>query len=413
MKTFFRPFRLPVIAAAAVLAGTLLVAVMVAASILTERAREGVAWVEHTFEVNNLLAALSDAVKDAETGQRGFLLTGDTRYLEPYDDGRTRIAALLEQLSRETTDNPQQRARLPGLQSLIAEKLKLISTSVALVLQGNRDGALELVQTHRGKIVMDEIRSVIQDMRGEETRLLQERRSAAAGLSRRLYVTMVAATFGTLLLSGLAVFGAWRAIRELRMAHDTTLAEMSSRQRAETQLRQLQKLEAIGQLTGGIAHDFNNMLAVILAGLELARRRLLPGQPDVQKFIESAVDGAQRAAKLTTQLLAYSRQQPLMPEVISPNTVVGPISEMLRRTIPETIELQTVLGAGLWNTNVDPQQLQSSLLNVCLNARDAMPEGGRLTIETANAFIDERYAAEHDIVGWPVRSGPSRIPAMG
>jgi CHASE3 domain sensor protein len=154
MKTFFRPFRLPVIAAAAVLAGTLLVAVMVAASILTERAREGVAWVEHTFEVNNLLAALSDAVKDAETGQRGFLLTGDTRYLEPYDDGRTRIAALLEQLSRETTDNPQQRARLPGLQSLIAEKLKLISTSVALVLQGNRDGALELVQTHRGKIVM-------------------------------------------------------------------------------------------------------------------------------------------------------------------------------------------------------------------------------------------------------------------
>jgi signal transduction histidine kinase len=397
MKTFFRPFRLPVIAAAAVLAGTLLVAVMVAASILTERAREGVAWVEHTFEVNNLLAALSDAVKDAETGQRGFLLTGDTRYLEPYDDGRTRIAALLEQLARETADNPQQRARLPGLQSLIAEKLKLISTSVALVLQGNRDGALELVQTHRGKIVMDEIRSVIQDMRGEETRLLQERRSAAAGLSRRLYVTMVAATFGTLLLSGLAVFGAWRAIRELRMAHDTTLAEMSSRQRAETQLRQLQKLEAIGQLTGGIAHDFNNMLAVILAGLELARRRLLPGQPDVQKFIESAIDGAQRAAKLTTQLLAYSRQQPLMPEVISPNTVVGPISEMLRRTIPETIELQTVLGAGLWNTNVDPQQLQSSLLNVCLNARDAMPEGGRLTIETANAFIDERYAAEHDI----------------
>jgi signal transduction histidine kinase len=392
-----RRHRLALLVAAGAFAVALLVAVLGAAFVLMERTRTSVSWVEHTFEVSDWLAALRGAVKDAETGQRGFLITADESYLEPYSEGLAKISPLIDRIRQETLDNPNQQARLPRLRALIDEKLSLLSSAIDLARVGRHDEGRQIVLSDRGKIVMDDIRLMIEEMRSEESRLLDQRRKATDIVSERVRISIIVATVGAFLFTGVAAFGAWRAMRELRLAHDKTLAEMSSRETAESQLRQLQKLEALGQLTGGIAHDFNNMMAVILGGLELARRRLLPGQPEVLKFIDGAVEGAQRAAKLTAQLLAYSRQQPLMPEVISPNAIVAQMAEMLRRTIPENIEVQTVGGAGLWNTRVDPHQLQSALLNLCLNARDAMPEGGRLTIETSNAFVDESYATEHQV----------------
>ena len=163
---------------------------------------------------------------------------------------------------------------------------------------------------------------------------------------------------------------------------------------AESQLRQAQKMEAIGQLTGGIAHDFNNMLAVVMSGLNLLQRKLAKGETDVGRYIEGSMEGARRAAALTSRLLAFSRQQQLAPEQLDANRLVQGMTDLLSRTLGEAIQVETVLSAGLWQTLADANQLESAILNLAVNARDAMEEGGKLTIETANAHIDDDYAAE-------------------
>jgi PAS domain S-box-containing protein len=192
-----------------------------------------------------------------------------------------------------------------------------------------------------------------------------------------------------------------RAEAELQALNATleqrVVDEVYERSKAEDQLRQVQKMEAVGQLTGGIAHDFNNMLAVILGGLNLLQRKLAKGETDVQRFIDGAIDGAQRAATLTQRLLAFSRRQPLAPEPLNPNRLVSGMSELLARTLGEPISVQTVLSAGLWQIEADPGQLENAILNLSVNARDAMPSGGRLTIETSNAFVDEAFAGEFAI----------------
>ncbi|WP_352750735.1 GAF domain-containing protein [Mesorhizobium sp. M0518] len=175
------------------------------------------------------------------------------------------------------------------------------------------------------------------------------------------------------------------------------IEEVAERSKAEEQLRQVQKMEAVGQLTGGIAHDFNNMLAVIIGGLNLLQRKLSKGETDVGRFVEGAMDGAHRAAALTQRLLAFSRQQPLKPEPINANRLMGGMTDLLMRTLGETIKVETAFGAGLWQVETDPGQLESALLNLSVNARDAMPKGGKLTFETSNAYVDERYARESAI----------------
>ena len=184
---------------------------------------------------------------------------------------------------------------------------------------------------------------------------------------------------------------------ELNRTLEQRVAEaVEARLKSEHALHQAQKMEAVGQLTGGIAHDFNNMLAVVLSSLSLLERRLAKGE-DVTRFIVAAREGANRAADLTRRLLAFSRQQTLAPEAINANQMVADMSELLRRTLGETVQLETVLAGGLWQTHADKNLLESAILNLAINARDAMPEGGRLTIETANCHLDEAYAGEHAI----------------
>lgn len=173
--------------------------------------------------------------------------------------------------------------------------------------------------------------------------------------------------------------------------------QINERAQAETQLRQLQKMEAVGQLTGGIAHDFNNMLALIVGSLNLVQRRLDRGDTDVRKFLDNAMDGAGRATALTQRLLAFSRQQPLSPEAVDGNRLVQGLSELLVRSLGETIKLETVLTAGLWKIKADPSQLENAIVNMAVNARDAMPDGGKLTIETSNIYIDDAYARDVEV----------------
>jgi PAS domain S-box-containing protein len=174
-------------------------------------------------------------------------------------------------------------------------------------------------------------------------------------------------------------------------------AELAVRLKAEEALRQAQKMEAIGQLTGGIAHDFNNMLAGVIGALSVIQRRLSRGDVNVDRFIEGALDSAFRGASLTQRLLAFSRQQPLAPVPLDANNLIAEMTELLSRTLGETIQVKTVLAPSLWNAKADPSQLENAMLNLAVNARDAMPDGGRLTIETCNASVDENYALNEAI----------------
>jgi two-component system, NtrC family, sensor kinase len=171
-------------------------------------------------------------------------------------------------------------------------------------------------------------------------------------------------------------------------------AEAERRELAEQALRQSQEMEAVGPLTGGVAHDFNNLLTIIIGNLGIAKRGVVEAR--AERALNNALVGAERAAQLTQRLLAFSRRQPLNPRVLDANKLILSISDLLARTLGEDIELETIGGAGLWSVEVDASELESTLLNLALNARDAMPEGGKLTIETSNAYLDEEYCRQHD-----------------
>jgi PAS domain S-box-containing protein len=189
-------------------------------------------------------------------------------------------------------------------------------------------------------------------------------------------------------------------LKELNERLESRVAEeVERRLQAEEALRQSQKMEAVGQLTGGIAHDFNNMLATIIGPLDLLAARLGDGDARARRYIDLATDGARRAAQLTQRLLAFSRQQPLQPVPLDANRLVAGMSDLLVHSLGSGVRLETVLGAGLWWTHADANQLENVVLNLAVNARDAMPDGGRLTVETANCHLDHRYAAEQ--VGVP------------
>jgi PAS domain S-box-containing protein len=174
------------------------------------------------------------------------------------------------------------------------------------------------------------------------------------------------------------------------------IRDLTVRHRLEQELRQSQKMEAIGQLTGGIAHDFNNLLTVIMGNLEMLTSRITEGR--ALDWVNEAYDTAQSGAQLTQRLLAFGRRQPLHPKVVDLGQLITESSDLLRRTLGESIEIRTMVGAGLYRPLVDPSQLQNALLNLAINARDAMRDGGELTIEVANAEIDPHYAAMHSEV---------------
>ncbi len=168
--------------------------------------------------------------------------------------------------------------------------------------------------------------------------------------------------------------------------------------RAEEHLRQAQKMEAVGQLTGGLAHDFNNLLAGISGSLELMNERINQGRlKDVEKYMVIALGAAKRAAALTHRLLAFSRRQTLAPKATDVNRLTTGMLDMIQRTVGPHIAVEHVAMSGLWSALVDQSQLENALLNLCINARDAMPAGGRITIETGNRWIDRHGAKHHDI----------------
>jgi signal transduction histidine kinase/CheY-like chemotaxis protein len=380
----------------------LLSGIVIVRSVLIEQQRMDSLALHEANDFERDLTGLLLLLQDAETGQRGFLLTGEAPYLEPHERAVALLPERLEQLKAAASPNGTRGPRMETIEALVTEKLAELDEVISAWRAGDTDGALDIVRSNRGKTTMDALRGNIMELSREESALFQARLAASERRSDLLRIGSFIALGVVLLLGAFSVVNARRRMRDVSTAQEALIAtnaalrrEIETREAAETQVRQMQKIEAIGQLTGGIAHDFNNMLAVITSAMNLAQRKLSRGDTDIGKFIEAATDAAARAANLTQRLLAFARQQPLAPQSVNANKMVAGMSDLLRRTLGETIQIETVLAGGLWKTHADPSQLENALINLAVNARDAMPEGGKLTIETANSHLDETYAAQN------------------
>ena len=360
-------------------------------------------WVQHTLRIENQLSTLLLHAQEAESAQRGFMLTRKKSFLGPYESFRSEWRQELATLRVEMRDNRLQARSLEELEELLDDRLFLMRAGIE---RRQRGEVFEADDYDAGMITMTRIRALVATMRAREAQLLKNRTANDNRLSTMVSVGLTLSAVLITLLGALALRTAYRRVAEATesqqaLAHinQRLIEEAQDREAAEGQLRQIQKMESIGQLTGGIAHDFNNMLAIVIGSLDIARRRLTPdSDPRIIKGIDNAAEGAQRAAQLTARLLAFSRQQPLDPQPIDVNKLVGGMSELLRRTIGEAIRVETVLAGGLWRASIDASQLEAAIINLCVNSRDAMPMGGRLTIETANAHLDDAYAATHSDV---------------
>jgi signal transduction histidine kinase/CheY-like chemotaxis protein len=384
-------------------AGFLLVIAAVVAALWDQaQQQQGFLEVAHTLQVQGQLRTVLSSLQDAETGQRGYLLTGHPEFLEPYDAALASLDGDLASLDRLVADNPGQAAAARRLRALAMEREEILRHTITLYRKGDRAAATDFPRFAQGKALMDAVRREVAGMDAQERRTLAKREERLRRQTLGATAVLAFAAVASLFLSVIVILDTRRRLAlALRIGADLALAnsrletEALTREAAEGQLRQMQKIDAIGQLTGGVAHDFNNMLAIILGSLDLARRRLKSAPDKAAAAIDNAVEGAERAAQLTGRLLAFARRQPLEPRTLDMNKLVGGMSELLRRTLGEDVRIETVLAGGLWRTHADPNQLESAILNLAVNARDAMPGGGKLTLETANTHLDEAYAAAH------------------
>ncbi len=368
----------------------IIVAAMMTLALLVFQYQRASTLVTHTMAVKSSIAEVFATTLDAESGSRGYIISGDAGFLPPYQRAGARSHAELNQLRQLTIDNADQQRTLALIETEIAERFAVLERSIDLRRAGGLDAVVAVLPILPAPRPMQSIRDNVAIMQAAEDRLYDTRLAAEHWT---IAATGTAAVM--LLLLVLGAMAAW--IRDTRRETETSRRTIIAREQNETQIRQMQKMEAVGQLTGGLAHDLNNMLAVIMSGLTLTQKRLAAGNHDVLRFVDGAMDGAARAASLTGRLMAFSRQLPLRPQSLDANRLVGGMAELVRRTLGETINTQTVLNAGLWSVNVDTGQLENAILNLAINARDAMPDGGKLTMETANTHFDDAYARDNEM----------------
>ncbi len=459
--------------------------------------------VAHTYQViASLQQVLADA-QDAETGQRGYIVTQQPNFLQPYNAAVQRVGRDLSLFKQLTADNAGQQRRAHALDTLVRERLSSLDMSLKAGA-GGQTASPELTRALEvGKARMDALRAEVSSGMAAERALLQIRNRerdeqqryeiifAVGAAALALVILLIAAAM--LVRNNLSLAQAEKAraseaailqatvdtVRDgiayftsegllcafnsnffrlldlpgnLARIQDTTLADLqaveasrpqqilappaegqgsldthhvswagreldvyrshvatggflivvmdvTARMRAEGMVRQSQKMEAIGHLTGGVAHDFNNLLQIISANLDLAvASGEVRGNAVLGQRLQNAIGAVSRGSRLTGQLLAFARRQALEPRSVDLGRVIRDMTDMLRRTLGEQIEVEAVLAGGLWNTLADPNQVENAVLNLAINARDAMPNGGRLTLEVANAHLDDAYAASHSEV---------------
>jgi signal transduction histidine kinase len=364
------------------------------------RSREADMWVVHTFQVQQTAQALLISTRDAESAVRSYLLSGDGKDLDQFEPSLTDAGSQLKALAELTSDNAVQQNRVQILGTLIQSKGEQLKKCVGLAKSGQRDAALAVINSRDDRQTLAKIRAGIEEVLDTERTYLDVRQAHAAQSRYVLAGLIGLALLTATILAGVLAISTRTAVQGLLERTAELETESKLRQEAEETLRQSQKMEAVGLLSGGIAHDFNNLLTIIIGNLDTMRRALVdaanPGtvaelRSKLTKPVESALKGANSAAQLTQRLLAFSRRQALEPARVDLNRLVSDMIEILHRSLGEDINIETVLGAGLWPTFVDAHQVENVLLNLALNAKAAMPKGGHLTIETANCYLDDAY----------------------
>jgi signal transduction histidine kinase len=342
-------------------------------------------WVAHSHQVIEQNEFVLTLVQRAENSERTYLLSGDVRRLGGYSSAEASLPGAQADLARLVVDNPEERGRVAALNRAITWRAVQLRQSVELARSGDLAGAkaAALAQAPAGP----SIRGLSDAVNAAERVLLEQRvrrAGAANGVSVAVGLGLAAVSLPALL--GF-VFYLASSNRRLVRALDETAQATAQRDAAEQRLREAHRMEAMGQLTGGVAHDFNNLLQVIRGNLELLEPRFGDAAAD-RRRLDNAIHATDRAAQLTRQLLAFARRQPLATQAIDVAKLVGDMTDILRRTLGEKIEVLTTIAPDLWPAMADPAQTESAILNLAINARDAMPGGGRLILEAANATLE-------------------------
>jgi signal transduction histidine kinase/ActR/RegA family two-component response regulator len=358
----------------------------------------------HSYDVMILTRSLSGAMARAEASLGRYVISGDKQlgrqYYEQWEDAGQQI----DRLDMVTSDNASQQAAIDRLRKAYTERGQELSVTALSTSYGKNVQAYARFYQAGTSPSLSRIDAQLDAITGYEHALLDQRTGEAmASVQRSNMVARVLALFGMLIVVGAIILGwfTFRTMQERALAraeaedereraamleeavNDATLALSEQ----EAKLRQVQKMEAVGQLTGGIAHDFNNMLAVVVGGLELARRSAATDVEATQRHLENATEGANRAAALTRRLLAFSREEALHPEPLVPHGAIAGMSDLLDRTLGDTIRVESTDDGSGWAIWADRHELENALLNLAVNARDAMDGRGTLSIDTRAATL--------------------------
>ncbi len=385
----------------------------------------------HSYDVILVTRSVDSSMARAEAALGRFATSADrgmgTSYYNDWLDAGTQIGQLETLVGRD----PEEVALVHQLRTLYAARGTELGLTATRAYYRQGWPALLLFNNAGHSKLISQIDRTLTAISEHERAILQARYDAsdtASSLSNRLVTWLSVVGIALIAGAGVLAWATWSAIRTQRQAseeaeaaddratwlehavsertraltesNDRLQREMAERAAAEAQLRQMQKMEAVGQLTGGIAHDFNNMLAVVVGGLDLARRRLTVEADEVGRHIDNAMEGANRAAALTRRLLGFARAEPLLPEAIDAGALIEGMSDLLDRTLGERIAIETHVAFDAWPVWIDPLQLENAILNLAVNARDAMDGAGTLRIAVDNVVlrrgeIGEAAAGDH------------------
>jgi len=388
------------LAVMALLGTGIVVALIVILSDTTAQRDRALKAQSHSYDVMILARTLSGTIAHAEAALGRYVMSRDQLVGREYYDEWSSAQNQIDRLDALTNDNPMQQHLIDQLRATYEARGKELAVTALSTSYKKDSQAYSRFYAAGKSATLRDIDRQLDAIIDSEHGLLDKRvATAAASIQRSNTVAMILAVFGMLILVAAVVLG-WLTIgvmreravaradadveRERSAALEDAVNEATQALRAqEAKLRQVQKMEAVGQLTGGIAHDFNNMLAVVLGGLELARRTLKGDPQGVARHLDNATEGAHRAAALTRRLLAFSREEALNPEPLAPIATIEGMSDLLDRTLGDAITVETSDDGSSWHIWADRHELENTILNLAVNARDAMDGRGRLTIQAS------------------------------
>ena len=405
-------------AIAGLLAALILVAMVFLVKIANDARERALAAERHSYDVALVVRNVSSNVSRSEAALARFVLDEDRRTGEVYAANWDLAGFQIGQLAKLIKGNTEQQRRVAELQSLYNARGGELALAARAALSGEGQSGIsyfyQAAKTGTGKKLDNKLEEITRAERLSLRQRIQESLFSSAEADQftdylswlGIVVGLGAVFLGVVAVQALRQNYAARrhaeseaeraealeyAVRdrtqELWEANQALKAEAEERQAAEAQLRQVQKMEAVGQLTGGIAHDFNNMLAVVVGGIDLAQRRLNGPRREVLMHLKNAMEGATRAAALTRRLLSFARSEPLLPERVDSVELIGGMSDLLDRTLGELVRVEVDLERDTWSTYVDPHQLENAILNLAVNARDAMDGRGLMRIATENMTL--------------------------